>query len=253
MLVRGMLLGLGIALVLAGTLAGGVVLGRRSVPGRTAQPASADRFPDEVGDDAGVPHAGAGRRTPGALAFAGGQAASRPGPRSMRLVVTAAEVKRSGRPWDGEEVMPIFGNFLLPSMLTSPPDLKLGVLDESGRFAVYEGDDCRDSIDCVFEGIPVPAGAFALLIVDADVSYHDIVDALVFVPDGQRRSPADVDALVERLRRQAHAAIRSNPLTTPLFAVTRPHEFLPKKVSVFTLDDCRDAPCALRQSSVEVG
>jgi hypothetical protein len=103
---------------------------------------------------------------------------------------------------------------------------------------------CEGAVACAFDGVPVPSGPFALLILSVEppafgVPRHQALDATVFAPVGSTGSDADGRALRSAVAGLAQCLGAGGPLVEP----SRPIATLPRTA-------CETAPCRLGRSTV---
>jgi hypothetical protein len=146
-------------------------------------------------------------------------------------------------------------------------DLMLCVLDPGGRVQCHHRDGvaawavdggrgicpgadrrlrarCEGAAACTFDGVPVPSGPFALLIMSVEppvfgVPRHQALDAAVFAPAGSTGSDAHGRALRSAVAGLAQCLGAEGPLLEP----SRPIATLPRGA-------CESAPCRLGRSTV---
>lgn len=180
---------------------------------------------------------------------------------AMDISVTVPPTKADGHPWDGNEgiyaQVPFAPWIMGPITPASPPELWLVLVDMQANAQFFSGRFKQGSLKDDFRGVSMPSGQpFGLIILDKDLHYHDLVDAVIVVPRGHSLMPDEGD----RLNRVLHTTVdhwvnRPDSRGSVSHALRQP---FPTEISeefpVVQQADCkRDTPCLIDQATIFFG
>ncbi len=107
------------------------------------------------------------------------------------IKVQANESKSDGLPWDGcpstfwDPPIPgkgLFGNLMYNPAEPNPPEIRLMIVRENGKSEGHANNLCNDLLECEFTKIAYRNEVIGLILFDADMSSHDLIEAVVLVP-----------------------------------------------------------------------
>jgi len=159
------------------------------------------------------------------------------------------DAKRDGRTWDGcAHLSGMLGRMFFNPAEPSPPDPRVMLVRPDGSTHEPPGSGCSDATDCTFRAVSVPEGVYGLLFADLDGKQHDLIDAVVVVPEKTDRWLPAANQMESTLRRTIAV------LTLDQFDSCRPFRMVrPPRVYKKTLAECSaEAPCELEQSALGV-
>ena len=116
------------------------------------------------------------------------------------IKVEVNETKSDGLPWDGcpstfwDPPIPgksLFGNIMYNPAEPNPPEIRLMILRENGTIEPHANNTCNDTYTCEFDKVSyADEEVLGFLLFDADMSSHDLIEAVVLVPS---KSPQWLD------------------------------------------------------------
>lgn len=159
------------------------------------------------------------------------------------------DAKRDGRTWDGcPHLSQMLGQLFFNLAEPSPPDPRLMVVLPDGSRREPPGSGCNDSTDCTFRAVEVPDGVYGLLFADLDGKQHDLIDAVVVVPEKTERWLPEATRMEATLRRTIAALTPDQPDSCRPLRMVRP-----PRVHKKTLAECSaEAPCELDQAELGI-
>ncbi len=174
------------------------------------------------------------------------------------IKVQPNDAKSDGLPWDGcpstfwDPPMPgksLLGNIMYNPAEPNPPEIRLMTVRENGRVEPHANNVCNDTLSCEFLAVPYNNEVIGFILFDADISAHDLIEAVVLVPSKQPEWRERAQRVRQKLEQQLPRF-----MTAELNFCRGPRA--PKKIKVepIALDECSEGiGCQLGNSFWTVG